>query len=56
MRPSTKEGRIGFSKPEEEGRLPLPAMIGGLEVALVVGVFSCHLLEVAQEATKLLFG
>ncbi len=48
------------SKPEEEGRLPVPAMISGLTVALVVGVFYVgifprHLLEVAEEATKLLF-
>ena len=48
------------SKPEEEGRLPVPMMISGLTVALVVGVFYVgifprHLLEVAEEATKLLF-
>ena len=48
------------SKPEEEGRLPVPAMISGLTVALVIGVFYVgifprHLLQVAEEATKLLF-
>ncbi len=51
---------IYVSKPEEEGRLPVPAMISGLTVALVVGVFYVgifprHLLEAAEEATKLLF-
>ncbi len=53
-------GPLLLSKPEEEGRLPVPAMISGLTVALVVGVFYVgilprHLLEVAEEATKLLF-
>ena len=51
---------IYVSKPEEEGRLPVPAMISGLTVALVIGVFYVgifprHLLEAAEEATKLLF-
>ena len=48
------------SKPEEEGRLPVPMMISGLTLALVagvfyVGIFPRHLLEAAEEATKLLF-
>jgi NADH-quinone oxidoreductase subunit N len=49
-----------ISKPEEEGRLPVPLSASGLTVVLAVGVFYVgifprHLLEVAQEATSLLF-
>ena len=49
-----------ISQPEEEGRLPVPALMSGLTVALVagvfyVGIFPRHLLQVAEEATKLLF-
>jgi NADH-quinone oxidoreductase subunit N len=49
-----------ISKPEEPGRLPVPALTSGLTVALAAGVFYVgiyprHLLEAAQEATKLLF-
>ncbi|OGO49644.1 MAG: hypothetical protein A2148_12230 [Chloroflexi bacterium RBG_16_68_14] len=49
-----------ISQPEEPGRLPVPALVNGLAVALVVGVFYVgifprHLFEAAQEATKLLF-
>jgi NADH:ubiquinone oxidoreductase subunit 2 (subunit N) len=49
-----------ISEPEEPGRLPVPALVNGLTVALVVGVFYVgifprHLLEAAEEATKLLF-
>ena len=49
-----------ISKPDEPGRLPVPALTSGLTVALVIGVFYVgiyprHLLEAAQEATKLLF-
>ena len=48
------------SEPEEEGRLPVPALASGMTVALVAGVFyvgiyPAHLLEIAEEATKLLF-
>ncbi len=52
---------IYVSKPEEgEERLPVPALISGLTVALTIGVFYVgifprHLLDVAEEATKLLF-
>ena len=49
-----------ISQPEEEGRLPVPALVSGLTVALVagvfyVGIFPRHLLQAAEEATKLLF-
>jgi NADH-quinone oxidoreductase subunit N len=49
-----------ISKPEEEGRLPVPALVNGLTVALVVGVFYVgifprHLFEAAQGAASLLF-
>ena len=49
-----------ISEPEEPGRLPVPALTSGLTLALVAGVFYVglyprHLLEAAQEATKLLF-
>jgi len=52
---------IYVSKPEEgEERLPVPALVSGLAVALTIGVFYVgifprHLLDVAEEATKLLF-
>jgi len=41
-------------------RLPVPLLMNGMTVALVVGVFYVgifprHLFEAAQEATKLLF-
>ena len=49
-----------ISEPEEPGRLQVPVLLSGLAVALVAGVFYVgiyprHLLEVAEEATKLLF-
>ena len=49
-----------ISEPEEPGRLAVPAVINGLTVALVVGIFYVgifprHLLEAAQGATSLLF-
>ncbi len=49
-----------ISQPEEEGRLPVPALVNGLTVALVVGVFYVgifprHLFEAAQGAASLLF-
>ncbi len=49
-----------ISQPEEPGRLPVPAVVSGLTVALTVGVFYVgifprHLFEAAQEASKLLF-
>ncbi len=53
-----KELYIG--EPAEEGRLQVPLLVSGLAVALVAGVFYVgiyprHLLEAAEEATKLLF-
>jgi NADH-quinone oxidoreductase subunit N len=52
--------QLYISEPEEEGRLQVPALMSGLTVALVIGVFYVgifprHLYEVAEEATKLLF-
>ena len=49
-----------ISEPEEPGRLQVPVLLSVLAVALVAGVFYVgiyprHLLEVAEEATKLLF-
>jgi len=49
-----------ISEPEEPGRLPVPALVSGLTVLLMIGVFYVglyprHLFEAAQEATKLLF-
>jgi NADH-quinone oxidoreductase subunit N len=49
-----------ISEPEEEGRLPVPALVNGLTVGLVVGVFYVgifprHLFEAAQGAASLLF-
>ncbi len=49
-----------ISKPEEEGRLRVPALVSGLAVALVAGVFYVgiyprHLFQMAEEATKILF-
>ena len=49
-----------ISEPEEPGRLQVPLVLNGLTLALVAGVFYVgiyprHLLEAAQEATKLLF-
>jgi NADH-quinone oxidoreductase subunit N len=51
---------IYISAPDEPGRLPVPPLMTGLTVLLVLGVFYVglyprHLLEAAQEATKLLF-
>ncbi len=49
-----------ISEPEEPGRLTVPLLTNGLAVFLVaavfyVGIFPRHLLEAAQEASKLLF-
>ena len=49
-----------ISEPTEEGRLPVPALVSGLTIALVVGVFYVgifprHLYEAAQGATSILF-
>ncbi len=49
-----------ISEPEEPGRLQVPVLLNGLAATLAVGVFYVgifprHLLEAAQEATKLLF-
>jgi NADH-quinone oxidoreductase subunit N len=49
-----------ISKPEEEGRLPVPALVSGLTTVLAVGVFYVglfprHLFEAAQAAANMLF-
>jgi NADH-quinone oxidoreductase subunit N len=51
---------IYISAPEQPGRLSVPPLMAGLTVLLVLGIFYVglyprHLLEAAQEATKLLF-
>jgi NADH-quinone oxidoreductase subunit N len=52
--------QIYIGKPEEEGRLAVPALINGLAVLLIaavfyVGIYPRHLFEVAQEAANNLF-
>src|SRR3990172_4181840 len=52
--------QLYIGEPEEPGRLPVPALVSGLTVLLMLGVFYVglyprHLFEAAQEATKLLF-
>jgi NADH-quinone oxidoreductase subunit N len=49
-----------ISKPVEEGRLPVPLLVSGLTVGLMIAVFYVglyprHLFEAAHEATKILF-
>jgi NADH-quinone oxidoreductase subunit N len=49
-----------ISKPEVEGRVAVPAMVSGLVVLLVAGVFYFglyprHVFEAAQGASTLLF-
>ncbi len=49
-----------MGEPEEPGRLAVPPLVTGLALALTVGIFYVgvyprHLLEAAEEATKLLF-
>ena len=51
---------IYIGEPEEPGRLAVPPLVTGLALALTVGIFYVgvyprHLLEAAEEATKLLF-